>query len=73
MCPMQDLPERTAFTYRANDGTVSSTAATVTINVAPTNTPPTAVDDTYQVNADAVLNVIAANGLLANDRDNQVA
>src|SRR5262245_41208909 len=32
-----------SFTYRANDGIVASNLATVTIDVAPTNQPPTGV------------------------------
>ncbi|MHB8899982.1 MAG: Ig-like domain-containing protein, partial [Thermoguttaceae bacterium] len=54
------------FTYKAAVGTAASTAATVTIKV---NGSPTAVNNTYTVGEDAVLNVAATNGVLANDTD----
>lgn len=38
-----------SFTYRANDGTVSSNIATVTITVNPVNDPPVADDETFTV------------------------
>ncbi len=54
------------FTYEANDGTIDSTPATVTINV---NAIPVADDDAYSVNEDTVLPVDAAGGVLNNDSD----
>ena len=54
------------FTYKANDGTVDSAAATVTINV---NAPPAVVDDAYSVDEDGTLTKNAAAGVLANDSD----
>jgi VCBS repeat-containing protein len=57
-----------SFTYRANDGTVNSNLATVTITVSATNDVPVAVDNAYSTNEDVVL-TIAATGVLANDSD----
>jgi VCBS repeat-containing protein len=57
-----------SFTYRANDGTVNSNLATVTITVNPVNDAPVANNDAYTVNEDGTLN-IAAPGVLANDTD----
>jgi VCBS repeat-containing protein len=56
------------FTYRANDGSVNSNVATVTITIAPVNDTPVAVNDAYNVNEGATLNV-AAPGVLGNDTD----
>ncbi len=60
------------FTYRASDGTLSSGAATVTITVAATNAPPTAVEDTYSVDENTTLTIAAATGVLANDLNHGV-
>jgi hypothetical protein len=59
------------FTYRANDGTGNSTAATVTIVVAapPGNAAPVAIADTYATPYGTALVVAAAAGVLANDTD----
>jgi hypothetical protein len=57
-----------SFTYVANDGTVDSNTATVTINVTPVNDAPTAVADTFYLNSMTTTN-IAAPGVLANDTD----
>ncbi len=54
------------FTYKATDGTYSSANTTVNISV---STPPTAADDSYSVDEEAVLTVDAASGLLSNDTD----
>ena len=54
------------FTYKATDGTYSSANTTVNISV---STPPTAADDSYSVDEDAVLTVDASTGLLSNDTD----
>ncbi|MGZ8810217.1 MAG: Ig-like domain-containing protein, partial [Thermoanaerobaculia bacterium] len=56
------------FTYRANDGTVDSNIATVTITITPANDPPVAVNDAYTTAEDTPL-TIAAPGVLANDTD----
>jgi ELWxxDGT repeat protein len=55
------------FTYQATDGVDLSNLATVTISVF-TNTPPTAVNDSYSTTANRPLNVDAP-GVLANDSD----
>ena len=60
-----------SFTYQAFDGELSSNTATVTITVAPpapVNQPPQAVNDAYQTDAGAPLNV-SAPGVLGNDSD----
>ena len=57
-----------SFTYRANDGSVNSNTATVSITVVVVNDPPTAANDSYNVNEDTALN-IAAPGVLGNDGD----
>jgi VCBS repeat-containing protein len=57
-----------SFTYKANDGSLDSNTATVTITVSAVNDPPTAVNDAYTVAEDTLLNVAAA-GVLANDSD----
>jgi len=59
------------FTYVANDGTVDSNIATVTITVnevVPANNPPVAVDDSYMGMQDTPL-VISTPGVLGNDTD----
>jgi VCBS repeat-containing protein len=60
------------FTYRANDGALDSTVATVSITVVGANTPPAGVADAYTATEDTPL-VIAdpALGVLANDTDGQ--
>ena len=58
-----------SFTYRANDGTVDSVEATVTIAVTALNDPPVAVDDSYDVAEGGILTRDAAVGVLANDTD----
>ncbi len=57
-----------SFTYRASDSLLDSNLATVTIVV---QTPPTAVDDTYQTDEDTTL-VVAATGVLSNDIDTEL-
>src|SRR5439155_842226 len=57
-----------SFTFKANDGTVDSSAATVSITVTAVNDPPVAANDSYAATEDTVL-TIAAPGVLANDSD----
>ncbi|MDA0658163.1 MAG: Ig-like domain-containing protein [Planctomycetota bacterium] len=57
------------FTYRANDGTLNSNVATVTVNVTAVNSAPVGVADTYSATEDTTLTVNAANGVLKNDTD----
>ncbi|MCP9909119.1 tandem-95 repeat protein, partial [Cyanobium sp. BA20m-p-22] len=54
------------FTYTVSDGMETSNAATVTVNVAPVNDPPVAVDDTFTVAQDATTSSL---DFLANDTD----
>jgi VCBS repeat-containing protein len=57
-----------SFTYRASDGNLTSSLATVTINVTSVNDAPTAAADTYSTAEDKALTV-PATGVLANDSD----
>ena len=59
------------FTYVANDGTVNSNVATVTIAVKDTSLPnsiPVALDDTFEVDQNSILS-IPIPGILGNDSD----
>ena len=62
------------FRYQANDGLANSNVATVTLHVSeptttpPANTRPTAVNDSFEVFAGAVLDIAAA-GVMGNDAD----
>ncbi len=57
-----------SFQFTASDATTTSAPATVSITVFESNDPPVAVNDAYNVDEDAVLNVAAA-GVLTNDTD----
>jgi VCBS repeat-containing protein len=57
-----------SFTYRANDGSLNSNVATVTITITPVNDPPSAANDAYTVAEGGTLTT-AAPGVLANDTD----
>ncbi|RPI54861.1 MAG: tandem-95 repeat protein [Acidobacteria bacterium] len=57
-----------SFTFKANDGSVDSNAAIVSIAIAPVNDPPIAVDDSFSGNEDTAFTVVAP-GLLSNDTD----
>jgi VCBS repeat-containing protein len=59
-----------SFTYKDNDGNTDSGEATVTITVNPVVFD-TAVNDSYSVNENAALNVVAAQGVLKNDTDSE--
>ena len=63
--PDADFNGSDSFTYRANDGTVSSTLATVTITVTPVNDSPVANDDA----ASTPFETAATIDVLANDTD----
>ena len=60
-----------SFTYRANDGTVNSNIATVTITINPVNDAPVAVNNAYTTNEDTPLTVVLANSVLVNDTDTE--
>ncbi len=57
------------FVYQAGDGTSDSQLAAVTIQVIDPNAAPTGVNDAFTVDEDTVLDVMAANGVLVNDTD----
>ena len=57
-----------SFTFTANDGSLASNAATVTITVTAVNDAPVAAVDSYTTTEDTPL-TIAAPGVLANDTD----
>lgn len=57
-----------SFVYHANDGTVNSSVATVSLTINFVNMPPLAVNDSYSTNEDTPL-VVSAPGLLGNDTD----
>lgn len=57
-----------SFTYRANDGSLSSLSITVSITVTAANDAPTAGNDAYSTAQDVAL-AIPARGVLANDSD----
>ncbi|WP_291298334.1 Ig-like domain-containing protein [Elioraea sp.] len=67
--PNANFAGQDSFTYRANDGEANSNLATVTITVNPVNDAPVAVVDAYVIDEDGLLEVNAANGVLANDSD----
>jgi VCBS repeat-containing protein len=66
--PAADYNGSDTFTYKANDGTLASNQATVTITITATNDRPTAADDAYSTAEDTALTVDAP-GVLANDTD----
>lgn len=57
------------FTYRVSDGTNASNIATVTLDVLPVNDAPVGAADNYSSTEDVLLEVAAAQGVLANDSD----
>ncbi len=67
--PDADFNGTETFTYRAYDGKFASNVATATINVAPVNDAPVALDDYFDAVQDQPLVVDAASGVLANDSD----
>jgi VCBS repeat-containing protein len=66
--PTADFNGNDSFTYRASDGTLQSSPATVTITVGAVNDAPVAAGDAYSTAEDTPLTV-AAPGVLANDSD----
>lgn len=56
------------FTFFVHDGQNQSSLATVTITVNPVNDPPIAASETYTVDEDSVLSLVAP-GVLGNDSD----
>ena len=66
--PAADFNGSDTFTYHANDGTLDSGLATVTITVTAVNDAPVATNDAYTTDEDTAL-TIAAPGVLGNDSD----
>ena len=66
--PAADYHGPDSFTYKANDGTVDSSAATVTVTVSSVNDAPVATADSYSTPKNTT-KVVAAPGVLANDTD----
>jgi VCBS repeat-containing protein len=58
-----------SFTYSASDGGATSAPVTVTITVTGENDAPDAQDDSYSTAEDTQLTIAAAQGVLANDTD----
>jgi len=54
------------FTFKANDGSLDSNTATITLSIQPVNNIPTAVDDIVTTNEDTAIAVIT---VLSNDTD----
>lgn len=65
--PTINFSGETTFTYKANDGTVDSNVATVTINVSGGGVIPIANNDSYSIEENTVLEISAELGVLAND------
>ncbi|MCF6390999.1 Ig-like domain-containing protein, partial [Mycobacterium sp. MBM] len=63
--PEADYTGADSFAYIASDGTVTSSVATVTINIAPVNDAPIAGDDIFSIDEDSPL----SGNLLTNDDD----
>jgi uncharacterized repeat protein (TIGR01451 family) len=66
--PRANFTGTDSFTYRANDGTVDSGAALVTIRVRPVNDPPVANGDNFFTQEETQL-IVAAPGVLSDDTD----
>jgi len=66
--PAADFNGTDSFTFKANDGSLDSNIATVTITVGAVNDEPNAVDDEYDAWMGVTLEV-PAPGVLANDFD----
>jgi VCBS repeat-containing protein len=67
--PDADFSGPDVFTYTANDGALSSTPISVTVNVGAEDDAPLPADDAYVVTEDTVLSVDVFAGMLANDFD----
>ena len=57
-----------SFTFTVNDGSLTSTVATISITVTPVNDLPVAVNDAYSLFKNTTFNV-PASGVLTNDMD----
>jgi VCBS repeat-containing protein/predicted outer membrane repeat protein len=68
--PAADYSGPDSFSYKANDGTVDSNVATVSITVNTVNDAPAATSDSYGTSEDTPL-AVAAPGVLGNDSDTE--
>ncbi|MDD4042799.1 MAG: ExeM/NucH family extracellular endonuclease [Anaerolineaceae bacterium] len=66
--PAPDHYGADSFTFMANDGSLNSNVATVSITVTPVNDAPVAIDDEYMVEEGGELTIVAP-GILENDDD----
>lgn len=66
--PMLNQNGTDSFTFKANDGSLDSSIATISINITPVNDAPVAVNDSYSIVQGSVLTV-SLPGVLANDSD----
>jgi VCBS repeat-containing protein len=71
--PRANFSGMDSFTYRARDGIVNSTPATVTITVTPVNDAPIACDDIYATHVNGALHRDSLSGVLSNDLDADLA
>ena len=67
--PALDYYGPDSFTFKANDGSLDSNVATVSLMVLPVNDRPVAANDSYSTSEDTQLAVTIAAGLLSNDSD----
>ena len=67
--PSADYNGSDSFTYLANDGSIDSDPATVSITITPVNDAPTAADDSYSVDEDTTLTINAVDGVFGGDLD----
>ena len=67
--PFPNVSGQDHFSYRVRDGAVTSSAATVTLEMAPVPEVPLARPDSYSVSLGASLVVSPADGVLGNDLD----
>ena len=66
--PNLNFDSTDSFTYVANNGTHNSNEATVTLSVNPINDTPIALDDSYSITEDTILDIVIP-GILGNDSD----
>lgn len=67
--PQGNFSGQDTFYYAAYDGLAYSADQAVIVTVTPVNDPPQAQADAYSLEEDAILEVAAVDGLLANDSD----
>ena len=71
--PNADFTGQDSFEYLAYDGSGISNIATVTLTISTVNNDPVAVNDSYQTAENIPLVMDAANGVLTNDSDVELA